>query len=172
MREINKKLGFIRKAFVSNFVTEKLLNEIMELRGSNSRSQIIRDAIFEYRKSTKGFYLEDSPVMEAKRMQLAEKQRFEQMTDEEYALDVIHGLIFSNTSGTKFVVMHWYGNTVQAKPVAGCKDWFSPRYDIVETHLKLCEMDPIERAVKKPDVIRDLKSMYDIIIPDEEVKNQ
>ena len=162
----NPNLAFERKAFVSNSVTERFISEIMEIRGATSRSQIIRDALFEYRKSTKGLYLEPSINESLKIDKLTQKRQTSNLTDEEYATNVIKAYVTTSpNSGERLAVIHWFHDSINALPVAGCKAW---TLDIVENHKKINATTPIEEKIKEKASGEFLHRKYGIIISTDE----
>ncbi len=99
----------LRKGFVSTEMTEKLIEEIMMIRGSNSRSNIIREAIFEYRKATKPFYTEETAAGKLKALKLKELQAEIELTPEQLA-EEIKARIVSDANGNKFVRVRGIAN--------------------------------------------------------------
>jgi hypothetical protein len=106
---MENRLKSIPKGFVSNEITEKLINEIMQIRGSNSRSQIIRDAIFEYRQITKPAYTEETAAGKLKALKLKEIEAEIELTPEQIA-DQMKARIVSDATGNKFVRLRGVAN--------------------------------------------------------------
>lgn len=149
-----------------------MLPRLMEKWGLISESEVFRQALTFYYRKMEPIYTQPTPLQEAKLEKIVEVKKFKEMTDEEYALQTMHALILPDQKGQKWVVMHWFGNTISAKPLEGCKDWFSTRFDIVENHLTICKTLPIEEEIKKPSRVQLLSSMYDIIVSDETKPDQ
>lgn len=174
-----KKSKFSQPGIPRTFTLSQGLIDLMEdmLKKPNefgffSFSEIVRRGILlAYREQVPPY---KTPTLSSriKEEELTEKLSVTKMSDEDYALKVIKGIILPGHDGIPYVVMHWFGNAIQAKPVEGCKDWFSTRFDIVENHHAISKAKPIEEAIKAPDVIRNLKSSYGIIVSDETISNQ
>ena len=126
-------LKSIPKGFVSNDITEKLIKEIMQLRGSNSRSQIIRDAIFEYRKITKGFYLEETSAGKIKALKLKEIEAEIEKTVEDI-VEENKARIVTDANGNKFVRLRGMANVDRllkyedAKDILKIQTWLSSEH--------------------------------------------
>lgn len=147
--------------------TNEYIFRLMDKYGTTSYTEVIRRAVTELYDTEFPAYLEKSTAMRIREKRLTEEESFKTMPDEEYATKVLHGIILKDSTNTPYVIMHWFGNSLGAKPVLGCKDWFSTRMDIVENHHLLCKNTPIEEAIKTPYNIGFLKSAFDI-----DVENQ
>jgi uncharacterized protein (UPF0216 family) len=114
-------LKSIPTAFSSNEVTERLLKEIMEIRGNNSKSSIIRDAIFEYRKTTKPLYLDEKVAGKVKAIKLKELEKQADQTPEELATE-IKAPIVTDSEGNKFVRIRGMSNQDRIIKLADFKE--------------------------------------------------
>jgi len=158
----------IAKTFTLNQGLIDLMDEMLKdpmKFGFVSYSEIIRRGIFLAFREQQPAYKDPSPAGKIKQDKYQSKVSFEQMSDEQYAEEVLHAPVFHDNSGVPHVIMHWYGNTVQAKPVAGCKAWFSTRQDIIQNHLTRLKIQPIEDELKNPAIADMLRVMFNINVP-------
>ena len=117
----NKNLLSIRAGFVSNEFTENMIKELMEIRGTNSRSHVIREAIFEFRKSTKPFYTNDSPAAKFKAIKLKEMEAEASVTPEQLA-EELKAVPVTDPSGARFFRIRGNANIDRCIPYDSFKE--------------------------------------------------
>lgn len=125
----------LRKGFVSTETTERLIKEIMFIRGSNSRSHIIRDAIFEYRKNTKGFYTDETAAGKIKALKLKEMEAQAEITPNQLAKDLKAPSVTS-PDGLIFFRIRGNGNVDRCIPYDSFKEVVSNDDWLISEHKK------------------------------------
>lgn len=133
MKPTRKTLGFIRKAYVSNTLTEKFIDEVMNIRGTMSRSQIIRDAIFEYRKKSLGSASYDSINMRLKQKELEKEEIEASLPPSEFAAS-INAPVVSDSTGKQWVMIGFMGNSIRCVDPAKIKELFKNNSDLLFFH--------------------------------------
>lgn len=134
--------------------------------GFSSQSDIVRQALSQFFRKVEPEYLKPSLNQELKAKELSEQEKFEAMTDEEYARSLGAFIGTLPKTGEVVAIIHWFYNTIKALSLEGFKKL--PQ-DIIENHNTLQAKNPIaEEVVKQASWI---KQTYGIIIGDE-VPNQ
>ncbi len=152
---------------------QEYIDHLMEQKAYMSASDVHRRAIeFLHEKTFPDYIFNKSAADNKRREELTETQKIEAMSEEEYATDMVNGIILESTQGEnkgkKFVVIHWFGNSIGAVPLVGSKDFFITKPEFAENHKAINAGNPIDQEVKVPYSSGLLKKKYGIIITDDQ----
>lgn len=158
-----EKKKILRKMFVSNTKTEQMVIEIMNEKGIDNYSQAIRDAVFDYHRKLKPKYLEPTPYMKEKQVALSEEERLDKMSNEQFALEVLKGVIVKDRNGGLWVVSHGLGNSVYCTPLDKIKQWSAQDNGWFMKHnlAQLAKANTVEKAIEKNKLT--LQTHYKIV---------
>ncbi len=140
----NPKLKTFKKVLMLNEISDVMVQDIMELKGSPSYSQVVREAIFEYHRSLKPAYLQPSVKMKEKEKEIEMRERIENMPDLEYCETVVKGVVIPAKDKTPMVVFHFYNNGIRAIPVDTAKKYFEDHPQDLELHLATLDETNLE----------------------------
>lgn len=147
---------------------KELITHFIEDKGTfKSASEVVQRAIEFFHDKTYPDYIYNKSATDVlKREKLSTKKSLDEMSDLDYAKDVIGALVIGDK-----IIMHWFSNTIEVRPLAGCKDFFSNNTDIVENHRAINALNPIEKEIHSPNGSQVL-SRAGVVIPNEEIPNE
>jgi Arc/MetJ-type ribon-helix-helix transcriptional regulator len=140
---------------------EIFLPRLMIKWGYISESEVFRQAISLLYRKMEPEYLKLSPNQEEKVKEKTEKEKFEAMNDEEYALSLTAIITKVPKTGEDVAIIHWFNNSVKVLSLKGFKDL--PK-DVIENHKKLQLDLPIQEKVKETSWANFLSSRYEIVL--------
>lgn len=143
----NPKLKTFKKVLMLNEISDTMVQDIMELKGSPSYSQVVREAIFEYHRALKPAYLEPSAKMKEKEKEIEMRERVERMPDKEYCLTIVKGVIMPSKTKVPMVIFHSYNNALRAIPVDSAKKYFEEHPQDLELQLARLQESPVQEVI-------------------------
>lgn len=124
-----------------------MIDELERDFGYISRSEVVRHAIMELYRKKKPEYLQPTATELIKKKVLSSEESFEAMSDEEFVLTKLSGIILKSVTGESFVVLHALGNSFQVLPLKGIKDFISSRREVMEFHLEMNKKTDIAEVI-------------------------
>lgn len=124
-----------------------MIDELESDFGYISKSEVVRHAIMEFYRKKKPEYLQPTATEEIKKKVLRSEESFEAMSDEEFVLTKLFGIILKSVTGEAFVILHALGNSFQVLPLLGVKDFISARKEVMEFHLEMNRKKDIAEVI-------------------------
>lgn len=127
--------------------------------GFSSKSDIVRQALSQFFRKVEPEYLKPTVNQELKAKEISDKQKFEAMSDEEFAESLGAVITKLPKTGEEVAIIHWFYNSIKALSLKGFKDLPD---DIVENHKALNAENPVKDEVIKKATW--LKTTYGIVL--------
>lgn len=130
------KPSMIRKVIKIAEQHQQMLDEMIEKRGIISESEAIRQAIdFWYEKKSPE-YLKPSPKQAEKQKELEEQKRIEQMSDYDYAIEIMKARVLVAKDGTQYAAILTASNLIKFVPLLQIKEFDQSDSWFREEHMK------------------------------------
>ena len=147
-----------------------LIDMFIDIKGSASVSEVIRQAIIFYHKSVFPDYIYNKSAADlAKRKHFETVESIEKLSNEEYVEKFFPEAPFlSSSDGNKYFIIHWWANSVQPKLVSEVKVFAEKMPDAITNHENLLrERGPVLNYARANN-LGFLFEKYGLVIPAEE----
>lgn len=156
----------IPRIFSLTPAVDKMLLEIVEKRGSLSRSEAIRAIITEtHTKTFKDYVYSRSASEIEKRKKMATDEQVSAMTDAEYAEEYIGGgLLVKDGDGNDFYIIHGYANIPTPIPLSTIRELEKTDPGLLDVHKTRSATTTIKSQLSVY-MVQYLKRYYNIDLP-------
>lgn len=135
---IGQSIGLtpIHIAMLDNFIVSK---------GHTNYSDTVRRAIeFFHDKTFPDYVYKETEAEKIKREARETKEAMEAIPAEQFAIETLKANIEADGNGTKYAVIHVFGNSIGAFPLSEIKEWAATHQSDVELHLNKLKEMPLE----------------------------